>query len=152
MALVPDGRSTAEFVQSALRASEHLALIQQRLYSAPEDQRADALLGLLADVSAAQRHFDGLADELVLALRDVCAPPVPWSRIGPRLGVKETAVRNRYTRGAAGHPDHLTLCTVRGGCGELRPAELPDGSDPWKHHDDDHAGNPELPQSEDDEA
>ncbi|MFD5616483.1 hypothetical protein [Kitasatospora sp. NPDC127060] len=102
--LTPGERSTAALVQSALSARQHLALIKHRLYPVPEDQRADTLLALLADVSNAQQQLDSLADELVLALRDVCRPAPSWARIGQRLGVKDTAVRHRYSRGAAEHP------------------------------------------------
>ncbi|MFG2844239.1 hypothetical protein ACGF12_13855 [Kitasatospora sp. NPDC048296] len=146
-ALTPGGRSTAQLVQSALAAREHLALIERRLYPVPEDQRADALLALLADVSSAQQQLDSLADEIVLALRDVCRPSPSWARIGQRLNVKDAAVRHRYSRGAAEHPGHLQLCPF--GCGELRPASLPGDHDPWKYHDLDHEGL-ELAKAEND--
>ncbi|MEV7122234.1 hypothetical protein [Kitasatospora griseola] len=150
-ALVADGRSTTALIQSAFDARAHLDLIQQRLYPHPEDQRADTLLGFLADVAAAQKQLDMLADELVLALRDACRPAPSWERIGQRLDVKGTAVRHRYNRGAAEHPDRLTLCSIGGtGCGEMRPATLPGDHDPWKHHDLDHEGNPDLPQDDED--
>ncbi|MFJ9521831.1 hypothetical protein ACIRPK_26705 [Kitasatospora sp. NPDC101801] len=149
--LVPEGRATAQLVQSALQAREHLALVKDRMYPVPEDQRADALLALLADVSTVQKNLDALADELVLALRDASRPAPSWERIGQRLEVKATAVRNRYARGATEHPDRLTLCGIGGtGCGELRPASLPGGFDPWKNHDLDHEADPNLPQDEDD--
>ncbi|MET9395994.1 hypothetical protein [Kitasatospora sp. NPDC002965] len=150
-ALNPGGRRTAELVRAALNAREHLFLINHRLHTAPEDQRADTLLALLGHVSDAQKEFDALADELVLALRDVCTPAPSWARMGQRLGVTDSAVRNRYARGSFAHPERLQLCTIGGtGCGELRPATRPGGVDPWKHHDLDHEGNPELPQGDDD--
>ncbi|MFF3113600.1 hypothetical protein ACFVSN_30955 [Kitasatospora sp. NPDC057904] len=150
--LVPLGRTTALHAQATLTAAELLARRRTRRWETPETQQAEVLLGLLREITDARTLLSALSDDLTLALRDLCRPAPSWERIGEALGVSATPARHRYARAAEANPDRPVACGIGGtGCGDLRQAQLPDGSDPWKHHEDEHDGNPELPQQDEDE-
>ncbi|MFC8452129.1 hypothetical protein [Kitasatospora sp. NPDC057223] len=149
--LVPHGRTSALHAQAALTATELLARQRERCWETPETQQPEILLGLLREITGARLLLGALSDDLTLVLRDLCRPVPSWERIGEALGVSPTPARHRYNRAAEGRPDRPVACSIgTTGCGERRRAQLPDNSNPWKHHDEDHEANPELPQRDDD--